>query len=333
MSPSRAAGASRPTLVVLDGHTLNPGDLDWAPLHELADTVIHARTPAEEIVSRAEGRELVLTNKTPLDADTLRRLPRLRYIGVLATGWNVVDAAAAARRGIPVTNVPGYGTESVAQHTLALLLELASRVGLHHRSVDRGEWAAQPDFCYWKAPLVELSGLTFGIIGLGTIGRRVARLADALGMRVIAARSLQGATAPAGDIPRLPLEELLACSDVVSLHCPLSPETERLIDARRLALMKPGAFLINTARGALIDEAALHHALAAGHLGGAALDVLSQEPPPPDHPLTRLPGCLITPHIAWASRAARARLLHQAVENLRGFLRGSPVNVINGAAR
>jgi len=313
-------------IVVLDGHTLNPGDLSWDAFHALGICTIYERTAPGEVLSRARDAEVVLTNKTVLSADTLASLPRLRYIGVLATGYNVVDVDAARARDITVTNVPGYGTRSVAQHTMALLLELSNHVGLHAHQVARGRWSEAQDWCYWDRPLLELDGLTMGIVGYGAIGRRVAELARAFGMKVLATSRTRQATG--AEIRWTPLDELLGSSDVVSLHCPLTDETRSMINERSLALMKPTAFLINTSRGPLIDEPALAAALRAGQISGAALDVLSVEPPPPDHPLLSVPICLMTPHQAWASGAARARLLAAAAENLRAFLVGSSVNVI-----
>lgn len=311
---------NRPRIVILDGYTLSPGDLPWTGLSALGELTVHDRSPAADIVPRAAGAEVVLTNKTPLTADTLGRLPNLRYIGVLATGYNVVDAAAARARGVPVTNVPEYGTMAVAQHTLALLLELTQRAGDHAAGVRAGRWSSQPDFCYWDYPLTELAELRLGIVGSGRIGQAFGRMAEALGMRVAFARRSDGRPA---------LERLLAESDVVSLHCPLTPETRELIRAETLALMKPTALLLNTSRGLLVNERDLADALNAGRLAGAGLDVLSTEPPPADHPLVSAKNCLITPHLAWAARSARQRLLDTAVENLRGFLEGRPQNVVN----
>ncbi len=308
------------TIVVLDGATLNPGDLSWAELEALGPCVIHPRSAGDEIVARARDAEIVLTNKTPLDAATLAQLPRLRYVGVLATGYNVVDVAAARARGVPVTNVPTYGTNSVAQHTLALLLELTNQVGRHAASVRAGGWVRCPDFCYAETPLVELDGLVLGLVGAGRIARAVARLGEALGMRVVHATRAGG---------RPELERVLAEADVVSLHCPLTPETRGLIDAAALARMKPTALLLNTSRGPLVVEADLAAALNAGRIAGAAVDVLAVEPPRPDNPLLGARNCLVTPHHAWATQAARRRLLAVAVDNVRAFLAGAPRHVVN----
>jgi glycerate dehydrogenase len=313
-------------LLVLDGHALNPGDLDWGPLRELGEVEIHPRTSPEEVVERAAGAEIVLTNKTPLTSEALARLPDLRYIGVLATGTNVVDLEAARERGIVVTNVPDYGTVSVAQHTIALLLELTNAVGRHARAVEAGEWAGAKEWSLRLSPMTELHGLTFGVIGLGRIGRRAAELARAFGMKPVAAR--RRPEHRDDEIELLDRNELFERADVVSLHCPLTPETERMIDEAALARMKPTAFLLNTARGGLIDEAALARALHGGRIAGAGLDVLGQEPPPPEHPLLNAPNLIVTPHVAWATKSARERLMREVVENVRAFLEGEPKNQV-----
>lgn len=315
-------------LVVLDGHTLNPGDLSWDGLAALGELKVFDRTPVEEIEKRAAGAEIVLTNKTPLNRETIRHLGSLKYIGVLATGYNVVNIEAARKRGIVVTNVPGYGTASVAQHVFALLLELTQQVGHHAFTVRKGRWSRTPDFCYWLHPLLELEGRTMGIIGYGRIGQAVARIARGFGMKVIATDQALPKTLPEG-VTGASLGEVLSASDVVSLHCPLLPETERLVNEATLAQMKKGVLLINTSRGGLVDEAALLAALQSGHVGGAGLDVLSVEPPPEDHPLLRARNCIITPHLAWATQAARARLLQVVVENVKAFLDGRLRNVVN----
>ena len=308
-------------IVVLDGFTLNPGDLSWSALAALAPVETHDRTPADQIVARARGATVVLTNKCPLRAETLAQLPDLRYIGVLATGYNVVDTAAAAARGIVVTNVPAYSTRSVAQLVFALILEHCHHVGLHADGVRAGRWTASVDFCYWDRPLVELEGLTLGIVGYGRIGRAVADLGRAFGMRVIA--SSRGET-PGAD--KVALDDVFRQADVVSLHCALTPETQGLVNTARLALMKPTALLVNTGRGPLVVEADLAAALNAGRIAGAALDVLSAEPPAADNPLLTAKNCLITPHIAWATAAARRRLMEVAVANVRTWQQGSPQN-------
>jgi len=315
-------------IVVLDGYTLNPGDLSWDGLKDLGDVTIYDYTPADQIVARAQGAEILFTNKTPLMADTLAQLDKLTYIGVLATGYNVVDVKAAAARGVAVTNIPTYGTSSVAQMVFALLLELCHHVQLHSDAVRAGEWSESRDFCFWKTPLVELQGKTIGIVGFGRIGRQVARIADAFGMRILAQDKFQGPAPDLADFRWAELDELLAQSDVVSLHCPLFPDTAGLINQETLARMKPSAFLINTSRGGLIVDQDLSDALNRNQIAGAALDVLSVEPPPADNPLLKAKNILITPHISWATGEARARLMGIAVDNLKAYLAGKPVNVI-----
>ena len=315
-------------IVVLDGHTLNPGDLRWDELKSLGSCEIFERTAPDQILARAANAEIILTNKVVLNRETLAVLPKLRYLGVLATGVNVVDAVAARERGIPVTNIPGYSTRSVAQLTFALLLELTHHAGHHAQTVRDGRWTRSVDFCYADFPLLELDGLTLGLIGFGQIGREVAKIAHAFGLRVLVHSRTKPAQLPAG-IELVPLEELLSLADIVSLHCPLTPETNHLINTPRLALMKPSAFLLNTSRGPLVDEAALADALNSGRLAGAALDVLSVEPPPTTNPLLTAKNCLITPHLGWATRAARERLLTIAIANIHAFLAGRPQNVLN----
>jgi len=318
-------------LVVLDGHTLNPGDNPWSALAELGELVVHERSAANEVIARARDADVVLLNKAQLGREALLQLPRLRGISVLATGVNAVDLETASERGIPVCNVPAYSTASVVQHTLALLLELCNRVALHDSSVHAGDWQRSIDYCYWKSPLLELEGKLLGVVGYGAIGRRVAHAARALGMDVCAAL-LSSPRPPAADadpVPRLPLDELFRRADVISLNCPLTPETRELVSSTRLSLLKPTCLLINTARGGLIDEAALSTALARGQLAGAALDVLSTEPPSAENPLLHAPNCVITPHVAWTSLPARKRLLATSVDNVRAILAGSPIHVVN----
>lgn len=328
-----------PRLVVLDGYTLtpNPADSDtqsgepsWAALRDQVDLTVYDRTSADQIVERAAGASLVMTNKTPLKGETIRALPDLRYIGVLATGVNVVDLDAAGEAGVTVTNAPGYSSESVAQHVFALLLELTNRTAEHGAAVREGRWVTSDDFSFTTGPLVELSGGTLGIVGLGDIGRRVARIGHAMGMRIAAAkqRSMDRVRLEGIDVEWLEHDDLFRRADVVSLHCPLTDATRHLVDARRLGLMKPSSYLINTGRGPLIDEAALAAALHENHLAGAGLDVLSSEPPPADNPLLDAPRCIITPHIAWASIAARRRLMGIVTDNVASFLRGETSNVV-----
>ena len=318
-------------IVVLDGYTLNPGDLSWEGLEKLGTTEVHDRTESRLTFQRAQGADVVLTNKTALDAETLRQLKEqgLRYIGVLATGYNVVDVQAAKELGIPVTNVPTYGTASVAQFAFALLLELCHQVRLHSDAVRAGEWAKSIEWCFWKTPLIELAGRTMGIVGFGRIGRQVGRIANAMDMRVIAHDAIT-VTPPAYEGFRwVGVEELLKEADVVSLHCPLFPETQGMINAERLALMKPTAFLLNNARGPLIVDQDLADALNAGRIAGAGLDVLSVEPPRETNPLLTARNCLVTPHISWATREARSRLMDTVVQNVQSFLENKTQNVVN----
>lgn len=316
-------------IVVLDGYTLNPGDLRWDALEKIGPTMVYDRTPNELILERASQAQAVLVNKVPLDGDTLRALPHLRYVGLLATGYDKVDVSAARELGITVTNVPTYGTDSVAQSAIALLLELCHRAGLHSEAVRTGAWSNSKDFCFWLSPLVELSGRTLGVVGFGRIGRRVAEIARALGMRILATDVSPVDPTGREDVRWVTLDELLRTADVVSLHCPLTPETAAMIDANRIALMKPAAFLINTSRGGLVIDQDLADALNQGRLAGAGLDVLSVEPPPADNPLLRVKNCIITPHLAWATREARQRLLTAVAENLAAFGAGRPQNVVN----
>jgi glycerate dehydrogenase len=317
-------------IVFLDGYTLNPGDLDWQPLRELGDLVVHDRTPVNQIVARAQGAPIVLTNKAPLPAATLEQLPELRYIGVAATGYNVVDIAAAKQRGIPVTNIPTYGTDSVAQHTIALLLTMARQVSLHNDAVQRGEWSRNADWCFTLTPIIELTGRTLGVVGFGRIGEAVARIAAAMGMKIITDKANPPTVpTPGYEVELVDLDTLFARSDAITLHCPLTPQTQHMVNAARLAKMKPGAIILNTSRGPLIDNMALAQALRSGKLGGAGLDVLDVEPPPANHPLLGVPRCLITPHIAWYAVEARRRLLGVLADNVKAFLAGKPQNVVN----
>ncbi len=315
-------------IVILDAHTTNPGDLSWAPFEEIAACEIHARTPIDETIARCRGAEIVITNKAPLTREILSALPALRYIGVIATGFNIVDTSSAKERGIVVTNVPGYGTPAVAQHVFALALELLNDAGALSGDVRSGGWSRCPDFSYCRRPILELAGKTLGIVGYGEIGSAVARIGTAFGMRVLASRRNWSTTPPEG-VETADTERIFREADVLSLHCPLTDETRHIVCERTLALMKPTALLINTGRGPLVDEDALAQALHAGTIAGAGLDVLSQEPPAPDNPLFTAPHCVITPHVAWASREARARLIMGCAENVRAFLSGKPVHVVN----
>ena len=317
-------------IVILDGYTENPGDLSWEGFAELGTLTVYDRTPKQEdeILRRVGDAEIVITNKTPITAGIIARAPKLRYIGLLSTGYNVVDCAAARERGIPVTNIPSYGTDAVAQAAMALLLEITNQVGHHSAAVHQGRWANCDDFCFWDRPLMELAGKTLGIVGFGRIGQALGRITRAFGMEVLAAgsRPTQEGRAIAEYVS---LDDLFARADVISLHCPLFPETERMINKHSIAAMKDGVILLNTGRGQLICEPALAEALHSGKIRAAGLDVLSQEPPAADNPLLTAPNCFITPHIAWAARESRQRLMHTAVDNLRQFLAGTPVNVVN----
>ena len=315
-------------IVVMDGHALNPGDLSWQGFAQLGELVCYEDTPGQLILPRMRQAQAVLVNKTPITADTLAACPRLRYIGVLATGYNHVDTAAAAARGIPVCNVPSYGTQAVAQFTFALLLELCHQVGAHSAAVQAGQWSDCPYFCFWNTPQQELAGKTMGIVGYGRIGRAVAGLARAFGMRVLAYSPGQPPRAEDG-VRFASLDQLYAQADVVSLHCPLTAQNAGMIDAAALAAMKPGVLLLNTARGPLVNEADLAAALRSGQVAGAGLDVVSAEPIDPHNPLLRAPNCILTPHMAWGARAARQRLMDTAVDNLRQFLAGHTVNAVN----
>lgn len=310
-------------IVILDGYTENPGDLSWASFEALGELTVYDRTPKELIVPRIGDAEVVYTNKTPITAATLDACPGVKFIGVLATGFNVVDVSAARSRGIPVSNIPTYGTTAVAQMVFALLLELCHHVGAHSMAVFDGRWSSCPDFCFWDYPLMELSGKTMGIIGYGRIGQATAAIARAFGMDVVA----YDTQVKADEI--VPLDELLRRSDVISLHCPLFPETQGIINRANLMKCKRGAFLINTSRGPLVVEEDLKEALESGQLAGAAVDVVSSEPISPDNVLLTAPNMIITPHIAWAPKESRQRLMDIAVENLRAFAAGSPINVVN----
>jgi glycerate dehydrogenase len=312
-------------IVILDGFGLNPGDLSWSAFQSLGTCAIYDRTTPDELLARSQGAEALITNKTVITAAHMEALPSLKYIGVLATGYNVVDIEAAHQRGITVTNIPAYSTNSVAQMVFAHLLNITQRVGHYAAENARGRWATNADFCYWDAPLMELAGKTMGIVGYGNTGQATARIALAFGMRVLAYTSKPQSALPEG-ITRSTMDEVFSRADVVSLHCPLTAETRYLVNAGRLQLMKPGAILINTGRGPLVDEQALAEALHAGRIRAAGLDVLGSEPPAADNPLFKEKNCFITPHIAWATVEARTRLMDIAVENLAAFQRGEERN-------
>ena len=314
-------------IVILDGYTLNPGDQNWAPVNALGKVTVYDRSSPDQIIERAIDADAVLVNKVILNESVLSQLPKLRYIGVCATGYNNININSTNKYGIVVTNVKAYGPASVAQHTFALLLALVNHIELHSQSVRNGDWAASEDFCYWKTPLVELAGKTIGLVGLGDIGSQVAKIASAFGMKVIAYRKNPEQTHNT-DIEMVSMETLFKQSDVISLHCPLTEETKDLVNAERLLWMKPTAYLLNTGRGPLINEEDLANALKNKTIAGAGLDVLSCEPPRTDNPLITAPNCVITPHIAWASFEARKRLLQMVADNLSAFMEGEATNVV-----
>ncbi|MBW7991282.1 MAG: D-2-hydroxyacid dehydrogenase [Planctomycetes bacterium] len=316
-------------IVVLDGYTLNPGDLTWKDLESLGQCTVYDRSAPEEVAPRAKNSEIILTNKTVLSSDTIKQLPKMKYIGVLATGYNIVDIETAHDKDIPVTNVPTYGTQSVAQMVFAHLLNFTLHAAHHAQTVRSGRWTSNPDFCYWDTPLIELAGLTMGIIGFGRIGRATAKLALAFGMNVIFYDIAKPSSIPQG-CQSAGLDDIFRTSDIISLHCPLTSDTKKIINRERLELMKKTAFLINTSRGPLIDDQALAEALNNDMIAGAGLDVLSEEPPGENNPLLKARNCCITPHISWATISARKRLLKVAVDNVASFLTGKPHNVVNG---
>ncbi|MDR2440089.1 MAG: D-2-hydroxyacid dehydrogenase [Planctomycetaceae bacterium] len=313
-------------ITILDGAALNPGDLSWGALEQLGELTVYSHSKPHEVIPRAINADAVFTNKVLFSKEVLSQLPKLKYIGIFATGYNVVDLDAARQYGIPVTNIPGYSTESVVQLTWAHLLNLTFRLCDHDASVKQGDWSQCPNFCYWNHSLLELSGLTFGTIGYGAIGRRVTQIADAFGMNVLAYTPRPHSKTTDPFVQMVSLESLLKQSDVVSLHCPLTSENKEMINSKTIALMKPTAFLLNVSRGHLIDEQALADALNWGNLAGAGLDVLSEEPPNSSNPLFHARNCFFTPHIAWATLAARKRLLKIAVENFQSFLNGKTQN-------
>ena len=316
-------------IVVLDGHALNPGDISWQGLQQLGRVVIHERTAPHQLLERADGAEILLSNKTPITAAVMVQLPYLKYIGLLATGYNVIDVDAAKKHGIVVANAPGYGTTSVVQQTFALLLELTQRTQRHSDSVMAGDWARSVDFCYWNYPLVELAGKTMGIIGFGHIGQKVGDVATAFGMNIIGNSRTRTDQSARTNFRWADIPELLDQADVVSIHCPLFPETQGLINAENLKRMKSSAYLINTSRGAIVNDQDLADALNSDIIAGAGIDVLSAEPPQADNPLFNAKNCIITPHIAWATKEARVRLMNMVVSNVAAFIKGSPVNVVN----
>lgn len=317
-------------IVVLDGYALSPGDLSWKAMEKLGKLTVYERTAQHEVFVRSQDADVLFTNKTPLPGNVIRQLPTLKFIGVLATGYNIIDVEVAREKGIIVSNIPDYGSYSVAQLTMALLLELCHHVQRHSDSVMQGGWVRSKDWCYWEYPLVELAGKTIGIIGFGNIGQKVGDMATAFGMNVIGAARHHSDQSHRKNFRWADIPVLLEESDVVSIHCPLTPETKGLLNARSLQTMKPTAFLLNTSRGPIIVDEDLANALNNDVIAGAGIDVLSVEPPPADNPLFRAKNCIITPHIAWATREARARLMDMAVKNLQAFAAGAPENVVNG---
>lgn len=316
-------------IVVLDGYTLNPGDLSWKALEALGEVRVYDRTKEDEIIERIGDSDIVLTDKTVLTEETLKACPAIRYIGCMSTGYNVLDVRRANELGIVVTNIPAYGTEAVAQFTMALLLEITSQVGLHSAAVRRGKWSESPDFCFWEAPLIELYGKTMGIIGYGAIGQSVARKAEAFGMEVLAYRRTPDKSKETEHCHMVSLEEIYAKSDIITLHCPLNEENEEMINKETIGKMKDGVILLNTGRGKLIREADLRDALNSGKVAGAGVDVASAEPVNPDNPLLHAKNLWMTPHIAWAALETRQRLMNILIENIRAFLRGEPINEVH----
>lgn len=314
-------------ITILDGYSVTRDDLNWDRLADLGDLTVYERTPADKTVERARGSEIVFTNKVVLDGDTLRQLPGLKYIGILATGYNIVDIAVAKELGIVVTNIPSYSTPSVAQTVFALLLTLTNRAEHYSEEFHDGEWSRCKDFCYANTNLIELENKKLGIVGFGHIGQRVARIARAFGMEVFVSSSKPQSELP--EVVKMDIGEIFRTCDVISLHCPLAPDTFHMANAERIGSMRKSAFLINTARGPLVDEHALAEALKAHKIAGAGLDVLEQEPPREDNPLIDAPNCIVTPHIAWSTVESRKRLLDMAISNLKAFLQGSPVNVVD----
>jgi glycerate dehydrogenase len=320
--------------VILDAYTLNPGDLDWTCLKQVADFTIYDRTTfslnnLQSIIERSKDAKIILTNKTPIPREVIEQLPSLQYIGVLATGYDVVDIQAAKENNIVVTNIPAYGTNTVAQMTFSLLLELTNHVGIHHEAVKRGDWTTNKDWCFWNKPLIELSGKTIGIVGYGRIGQAVSRIAQAFGMNVLAYKRNPNKELESNQMKFVTLDELYAKSDVISLHCPLTEENIGMINDESISKMKDGVLIVNTARGPLINEKDLARALHNGKVGGAAVDVVSTEPIEQNNPLLKATNCIITPHIAWATKEARQRLLEIAVDNLRSYMAGKPKNRVN----
>lgn len=315
--------------VILDGQTLNPGDNPWTPIENIHPVTLYETTQEEDIIQRSKDAEIILTNKTPLTKETLQQLPNLKYIGVLATGYDVVDIKAAADLGIPVTNTPGYANNAVPEHVFALIFECYRQISLHSQQVKQGEWGKNGQFCFWNTPQREIGGKTLGIIGFGNTGNNVARIANGFGMNILAYAPRPKPLPNYDNFAYADLTEVLTKSDIITLHCPLTPETKHIINKQSLELMKHDAILINTARGPLIDEPAVANALNAGTLGGLAVDVVSEEPIAKDHPFITTPNTFITPHLAWATIEARTALMQIAADNITAFINGTPQNVVN----
>lgn len=315
--------------VILDGYTTNPGDLSWEWLEKACELTVFDRTAEEDIIPRCKNCDIIITNKTPLSKQTLEQLPECKFIALLSTGYNIIDCEYAASRGIPVSNIPAYSTAAVAQLTFAFVLELCNKVAIHNAEVKQGRWSECKDFCFWKTPLQELYGKTFGVFGYGSIGRTVAGIAKAFGMNVVAHTANPDKYKDEKDVRFVSLDEMLACSDIVSMHCPLTPKTQGIVNEEFIGKMKKTAYLINTSRGPVLDEEAVANALKSGRIAGAGVDVLSTEPPKADNPLLGCENCLITPHIAWAAFETRERLLSILKENIFAFLGGKPINTVN----
>ncbi len=315
--------------VILDGYTTNPGDLSWDWLKEKCELTVFDRTPAEKTVERCTGCDIIITNKTPLSKETLMQLPDCKFIALLSTGYNIIDCDYATSRNIPVSNIPAYSTNAVAQLTFAFILELCNKVAIHNAEVKKGKWSECKDFCFWRSPLQELGGKTLGIIGFGSIGRAVAKIGSAFNMKVIAHTANPDKYKDVNDVSFVSLDELLEKSDIVTLHCPLTPATTGMVNAEFIGKMKSGAYLINTSRGPVLNEADVADALKSGRLAGAGVDVLSTEPPSANNPLLSCENCLITPHIAWAAFETRQRLISILEQNINAFLAGKPINTVN----
>lgn len=317
-------------IVVLDHPHENPGEIDWSELEQFGEVLLHSRTPVEKIPEAVKDADVIFLNKSPLTRETMEKCPNLKFISVIATGYNTVDVEAARDLGIPVSNVPSYGSAAIGQHAIALLLEITNHVAYYDSEVKKGRKESAADWCFWDYPSIELEKKTMGIVGLGRIGKSVAKAALSFGMKVIACDNMECDEMEQAGVRYVALNELLKCSDVISLHCPLFEETKNLINRESIAKMKKGVILINNSRGGLIDEEALAEALKNGKIYAAGLDALAEEPPAPDHPLLHAPNCFLTPHISWAALECRQRLVRYSIDNLRAYLQGTPINIVNG---